>query len=280
MKRILSVATVLASLATTGSADPFDWTAGPFDMPESAIYDAPHDRIVLSVIGGHPGMADGNGLLALVSPEGAILDPDWVTGLDAPKGMAILGDTLLVTDLTRLHEIDLSTGQIQRSLEVEDTMFLNDITADGQQAFVSDLMANRIWRYAAGALTLWLEDETLAHPNGLLLDGDRLIVGSWGPGIREDFTTQEPGALLSVDLATKAVETLVHRLGNLDGVARIGDVLLVNDWITGQLFEIAADGTATVVAQYPAGLADISTHGDRVFLPSMLEGTLSARSYP
>ncbi|WP_424969315.1 hypothetical protein [Dinoroseobacter sp. S76] len=272
-------AALWTSFATPAAADPFHWTAGPFDMPESAIFDAVQDRIILSVIGGHPGAADGDGTLALLSPEGEILDPQWVTGLDAPKGMAILGDSLLVADLTRLHEVDLASGEILRSLELEGASFLNDVTSDGAQAFVSDLMTNRIWRYHGGEMTLWLEADALAHPNGLLLDGERLLVGSWGSGMRDDFTTEQPGALLSVDLATKAVHPLVPNLGNLDGVARIGETLLVNDWITGALFAIAADGTVTLKTEFPAGLADISAHGDRLFLPSMLEGSLSVLTY-
>ena len=117
MNHILtSIATVLIGLTSPLHADPASWTAGPFDMPESAIFDATHDRIIVSVIQGHPGEADGNGHLALLSPDGEISDPSWITGLDAPKGMAIVGETLLVADLTRLHEIDLATGNSSAQL--------------------------------------------------------------------------------------------------------------------------------------------------------------------
>ncbi len=281
MNQILtSIATVLIGLTSPLHADPASWTAGPFDMPESAIFDATHDRIIVSVIHGHPGEADGNGHLALLSPNGEISDPSWITGLDAPKGMAIVGETLLVADLTRLHEIDLATGTLLRSLDVEGAVFLNDITSDGEQAYVSDFMGNRIWYYQAGDMTVWLEDEALAHPNGLFLDEERIVVGSWGQGLRDDFSTEVPGALLAVDLETQAISTIVPSLGNLDGVVRIGDVLLVSDWITGQLFEVSADGTHTLVAEYPAGLADIAAYNNTLILPFMLEGNVSLQTYP
>jgi sugar lactone lactonase YvrE len=274
------IAAVLTGLTSPLHADPASWTAGPFDMPESAIFDATHDRIIVSVIHGHPGEADGNGHLALLSPDGEISDPSWITGLDAPKGMAIVGETLLVADLTRLHEIDLATGTFLRSLDVEGAVFLNDITSDGEQAYLSDFMGNRIWHYQGGEMTVWLEDEALAHPNGLYLDEERLVVGSWGQGMRDDFSTEIPGSLLAVDLETQAISTIVPSLGNLDGIVRIGDTLLVSDWITGQLFEVDADGAHTVVAEYPAGLADIAAYGNTLVLPSMLEGNVSARAYP
>lgn len=275
--QVTHCAVILTTLATPVFAESVDWTAGPFDMPESAIFDEDREQLILSVMGGHPGAADGNGSLALLSVEGAVLDAEWVTGLDAPKGMAILGDTLFVADLTRLHEIDLDTGRLIKSHAVEGAVFLNDVTGDTEQAFISDLMTHQIWRYADGHMTLWLEDEALAHPNGLLLDNDRLVVGSWGQGMRDDFTTEVPGALLSVRLADQKITTIVPALGNLDGVVRMGDVLLVNDWITGDVFEVAADQSVSVMARYPAGLADIAAHGEVLFLPSMLEGTLSAR---
>lgn len=275
----LLFATLVVHVTLPAAADPGLWTAHAFDMPESAIYDAARDRIVVSVIGGHPGEADGNGVLAVLSPDGAIVNDAWITGLDAPKGMAIVGDRLLVADLTRLHEIDLAKGTLTRSLDVAGAVFLNDVTSDGARTFVSDFMTHRIWEYAGGEMNVWLETPELAHPNGVLLDQDRLLVASWGTGMRDDFSTETPGSLLSVSLADLDISILAHDLGNLDGVVRIGDAFLVNDWITGALFQVGADGQAIQVEQYAPGLADIAAHGDMLLLPSMLEGTVSAEVY-
>ena len=281
MKHVFATITAaLLGLSSPLMADTPHWTVDGLDMPESAIFDPTHQRLIVSVMVGHPGKADGNGHLALLSANGEVLDPNWVTGLDAPKGMAIVGDTLLIADLTRLHEVDLQTGKLLRSLNVPDAVFLNDITSDGEQAFVSDFMRHQIWQYRAGEMSLWLEDTALAHPNGLLLDDTRLVVGSWGQGMREDFSTEEPGALLAVDLETQAITPIVPDLGNLDGVVRINDALLVNDWITGQLFEVGSDGTVNRTAEYAAGLADIAAYNNTLFLPSMLEGSISAQPYP
>ncbi|MEJ6395817.1 hypothetical protein V8J82_21340 [Gymnodinialimonas sp. 2305UL16-5] len=281
MKLLIALCLSVAVTSLTPSlADPADWTTGPFDMPESAIYDPIHDRIVLSVMGGDPGAADGDGTLALLSPDGAVLDRAWVAGLDAPKGMAIVGTTLLVADLTRLHEIDLATGTVMRSLDLEGAVFLNDVTSDGTRAFVSDLMANRIWLYTDGLALPWLQNDRLAHPNGLLLEEDRLLVGSWGEGLRADFSTEMPGALLAVDLSDREITVLADAVGNLDGIVRLNGALLVNDWITGALFRIEADGTAHVIAEHAPGLADIGAYEDMLLLPAMLDGTLSAQTVP
>ncbi|SMP23684.1 hypothetical protein [Shimia sagamensis] len=281
MKNILPTLTAgTLCIATSVLADPSGWTSGAFDMPESAIYDEARDRIVVSVIAGHPGEADGNGALALLSPEGDVIDPNWITGLNAPKGMAILENTLLVADLTQLHEVNLTTGTLQHSWEVDGAVFLNDIASDTKKAYISDFMANQIWRYEAGEITSWLVSDTLSHPNGLYLDGDELLVGSWGQGMQSDFSTEHPGSLLAVNLDDQEISVIAEQVGNLDGIARIGDKLFVNDWITGDLFEVQADGSVASVAKFAPGLADIAAFGNALLLPSMLEGTISMQSFP
>ncbi|GIT89938.1 ATP/GTP-binding protein [Jannaschia pagri] len=268
-----------AALPAPVVADDLRWTAGPFDMPESAVFDPEQNHIVLSIIGGDPGAADGSGGLAVLSPDGQMLDADWVTGLDAPKGLALLGDHLLVSDLTHLHVIDRVTGTRIQSLKAPGAVFLNDVTTDGTQAFISDMMTDSIWRYADGALTMWMQDPALSHPNGLLLDGDRLVVGSWGAGLRDDFSTERAGDLLAVDLTTQALTVLAPELGNLDGIVRMGADLMVSDWITGALIKVGATGPETV-AQYGPGLADIARLGDALILPLMLDGRVEVRSTP
>ena len=270
------------AMALAGSAVVAEenWTTGNFDMPESAIFDPVRGKIVLSTIIGDPGGVDGQGSLVILTPEGAVINPAWTTGLDAPKGMGIVGDVLLVADLTRLHEIDLTTGEIRRSLTLPEAVFLNDVTSDGGVAYVSDLMTDSLWRYADGEVTLWLNDPLLAHPNGVFLDQDRLLVGSWGAGLRDDFTTEVPGSLLSVSLETKEISVVAPEVGNIAGITRIGDAIIVSDWVTGKLFEVSDTGEARETGQFQPGLADISSQGGTLYLPMMLDGTLVSLSYP
>jgi hypothetical protein len=275
----ISTGLAIAVFASAALAED-SWVTHEFDMPESAIVDAAHNRIILSEMVGNPAAADGTGRLVLLSNDGAVLNAAWTTSLDAPKGMGIIGDTLLVADLTRLHVIDLATGTIRGSITAPGAVFLNDVTAEGTVAYISDMMTDSIWRYANGSLTLWLHDPKLSHPNGLLLDGKRLLVGSWGAGLRDDFTTEVPGTLLSVALDSKEISTLAPNVGNIDGIAQIGDRIIVSDWVTGGLIEVGADGTAQQIAQYAPGLADIAAQGDRLLLPMMLDGTLMSVDTP
>lgn len=96
-----------------------------------------------------------------------------------------------------------------------------------------------------------------------------------GAGIRDDFTTETPGAL-----DTQKITVVAADIGNLDGVTRMGPSIIVNDWITGAVFAVSDDGEVSKVAQHKPGLADISSDENTLYLPMMLNGTLLAVSYP
>lgn len=266
---------LFALLATTAAAEP-RWEVRSFDMPESVLHDAARDRLVVSEIRGGPGDLDGAGGLVLLSTSGEVIDRAWAEGMNAPKGLALMGDRLLVADLDSLRVLDADTGATLDVLSPEGATFLNDVTVLGEAAYVTDLMTHTIWRYDGRELARWLEDDRLAHPNGIFAQGGRLIVGSWGAGLSEDFTTEAPGGLLTVDPVTQAIADLAPGLGNIDGIAEMNGELIVSDWVTGALLRVASNGSSETISIYPAGLADISATGSTVYLPHMLEGQVEA----
>ncbi|TGS80292.1 ATP/GTP-binding protein, partial [Mesorhizobium sp. M2D.F.Ca.ET.178.01.1.1] len=86
------------------------WRAAGFDQPESALFDAANNRIVVSNIAGNPGEADGNGYLSVLSLDGKLVTRHWTDGMDAPKGMALSGGKLYVADITKVRVVDLASG--------------------------------------------------------------------------------------------------------------------------------------------------------------------------
>lgn len=269
-------AVLVAALSSTAAQAGSLWSAEGFDMPESVLHDPGNGRLVVSVMQGAPNAADGNGRLALLSTDGTVIDADWTTGMDAPKGLALMDGKIYAADLTQLRVVDADTGALLASLPAEGAVFLNDVTTNGREIFVSDMMTDTIWRYADGTFGKWLETPELEHPNGLLWDDGRLLVGSWGKGLNNDFTTEAPGSLLSIDPETKAISIVASNVGNIDGIVRLDGRLVLNDWINGKVFEIGADGTVTGILQEAAGLADISAANGALYLPHMLEGRIEA----
>ncbi|TPJ25534.1 SMP-30/gluconolactonase/LRE family protein [Mesorhizobium sp. B2-7-2] len=281
MKHLIA-STVFAAISVSVAQAGELWRATGFEQPESALVDTAHNRIVVSNIVGNPGAVDGNGYLSLLSMDGKVVSRHWVDGMDAPKGMAIAGGRLYAADITKVRVVDLASGRLVETIDVPGAVFLNDMTADGAgKVYVSDMLADTIYRIDGDRPELFVKDALLASPNGVFADGDRLIVASWGKGIdKTDFSTAEPGGLLSVDLATRKVAPLpgAQKFADLDGVVAIGDTIYATAYMTGTLYGYKRGGAPTAIAQFKPGSADIGTDGRRIFVPLMGEGEVVALS--
>lgn len=268
--------TVLASaFAMTAQAETI-WSAEGFDWPESAIVLQETGQIVVSNMVGSPLEPDGNGFLSLLSASGEVIEKQWITGMHAPKGMAIAGGHLFAADLDTLRIVDLATGTLVNSIKVDGAGLLNDVTSDGENVYISDMLTHTIWRYSDGSVEPILQGGSLTHPNGLLWDQDRLLIGNWGPGMKEDFSTDAPGDLIAWTPGTDKVEVIVSQLANIDGVIRLNGKFLVNDWITGEIFEVSDSGDVSKTAQFGQGLADIGAGDGVILMPHMLTGKVEA----
>lgn len=279
----LIASTAFAAIAFVSTAQAGElWRAIGFEQPESALVDAAHNRIVVSNIVGNPGAADGNGYLSLLSMDGKVIARHWVDGMDAPKGMAISGDKLYAADITKVRVVDLASGRLVETIDVPGAVFLNDMTEDGAgKLYVSDMLADTIYRIDGDRPEPFVKDPLLASPNGVFADDGRLIVASWGKGINKtDFSTAEPGGLLSVDLATKKVTPLpgAQNFADLDGVIAMGDTIYATAYMTGTLYSYKPGRAPTAVAQFKPGSADIGTDGEKIFVPLMGEGEVVALS--
>jgi len=279
MKQLFTLTLLTCCVATyTAASQPTPtWQQTGFEQPESALVDPITGKIYISNIAGQPMEQNAQGYISQLNTDGTVQEKYWASGLNAPKGMAIVDNHLLVTDIDRLRVFDLITG-IQTQEFKADAGMLNDIATDtAGNAYISDMLSSQLFLYRDGKLELWLNSEDLQHPNGVFVDGDDLIVATWGHPIAEDFTTTTPGSLIRISLADKSLQPIIggEQLGNLDGVVKIGDAFWVSDWINGALYKIA-DGRAEKITQYPIGLADINIGGGLLFLPLMLDGEVLA----
>ncbi len=255
------------------------WETAGFKNPESALPDAEAGVVYVSNVNGEGTAKDGNGFISKVSPDGKVQAMEWVTGLDAPKGMAKAGGKLFVADIDKLVEIDIASGKAVKRYDANGAKFLNDVAADAEgHVYVSDMATNTIWRLAGGTFDVFVADAKLESPNGLLVEGDRLIVGAWGV-MGEGFATKVPGHLKTVALKDKAIAPLGSGkpVGNLDAVEPLADgVYLVTDWMAGKVLRIAADGTAVELADLGPGTADLGYDraSKTAFIPQMKTGML------
>ncbi len=212
------------------------WSTSGFSNPESVLLAPGGDFLYVSNVAGEGDARDGNGFISKVSLDGAILEREWVKGLDAPKGLAIAGKRLFVSDVTALVEIDIATGKVLARHEAEGAGFLNDVAVAPRGAvLVSDSAGSRIYEWRKGRMSIWLEDALLRSVNGLLPEKDRLLV-----------TTMQ-GTLLAVDWKSRAITVLAEGLGNADGIVALGkENYLVSEW-PGRMFHVRADGSSRVL---------------------------------
>lgn len=220
---------------------------------ESAVYDRTNDVIYASVIGNRE---PGDGSIATVSTDGKLLNVQFVTGLNDPKGIAITKDKLYVSDVTELVEADIKTGKVLNKYTVEGIEFLNDVAiAPDGAIYVSDTRASKIYKLdSKGKFGLWLADPKLDSPNGLLVqgDGNTMYVASWGGA-------PEGGRVSKLDINTKKIETVTEIIGNLDGIRPYDkNNLIISDWRSGKVHLMNYDGTTQEVVQVGQSVGDIA----------------------
>lgn len=199
---------------------------------ESVIYNEVANILYVANIQGDPTAKDGKGFISKLTTDGKIETLEWIKGLNAPKGMGIIGNKLFVTDITDIVEIDIEKGKIIKKYPVKGADFLNDITTDVATGTVyfTDMKKNKIQTLATktGAIADFIAADSLGSPNGLyFLDANTLMLATNGDS-----------KFKKIDLATKQVSVVTEGIDAGDGVEKVGEnAYLVSSW-TGEVFYI------------------------------------------
>jgi sugar lactone lactonase YvrE len=274
---------LLASSSLSVAANSLEpaWETKQLQAPESVIYDKRTNLLFVSNVNGAPNEKNGKGFISTLALDGSVVQLHWVDGLHAPKGLAIVGNILYVADIDQLLEVDINSGKVIKRHLAPQAQFLNDVAADNQgNVYVSDMLTNTLYKLAAGDFSVWLQSEALEYPNGLHIQGDELIVGSWGVMV-DGFKTDVAGHLKAVSLRTKTIKSLGNgtSVGNLDGVEADGQGnFYVTDWFNGGLFKIDTQGNAEKLLTLAQGSADLDVvlSEKLLLIPMMLDNTLVA----
>jgi hypothetical protein len=261
-----------------------------FQGPESAKYDAELDVWYVSNVNGSPTGRDGNGYISRLKGDGTVDSLKFIVGgangakLDAPKGLALQGDTLWVADITNLRAFDRKTGAMVASVAVKGAKFLNDIALGEDGLYLTDTGVegadfkhtgpDRVYRIGPNhAVSVAVESDSLAGPNGIAWDatGRRFIVV---PFLGKTVVAWSPGS--------KTVTPLGSTKGQLDGVELLdGGRLLFTSWADSSL-DLLDNGTVTPVSTGLPSPADIGvdTKRNRVAIPLLMENRVEFRALP
>lgn len=250
--------------------------------PESIIYSHIHGAFFVSnVASGNPVETKPVGYLSKISKDGKVINAKWITGLHAPKGLAIVGDDLYVSDVTRVHKVSISKSKILKTFTVKNSKFLNDTVADAKgNIYISDMFSNIIYRIQNDKLSQWVQDPKLEGSNGLFTDGkEHLLVVKWGNGVDpKTFATTSPGDMATIPFSNTAdIHVNKEIQGNLDGLTVDSKgVLWISDWMNGNIFTMTKQGKVKKMFNMGQGTADISVAKelDLLMIPQMNQSKL------
>jgi sugar lactone lactonase YvrE len=210
--------------------------------PESVLWDAASDVYFVSNINGNPSVKDNNGFISRLRPDGTIDSLHFIQGgrggvtLNAPKGLAVRGDTLWVTDIDAARAFSATTGAPIASVAVPGAVFLNDpafgpdgslyITDTGigfdAKFNMSHPGPDRIFKIAPDRkVSVAVQGDTLKGPNGITWDaknGRFIVVSNNGPYV----FGWKPGDAAPTVIATGP--------GGFDGVELSDGMLYVSSW--------------------------------------------------
>lgn len=201
--------------------------------PESVLYDRGRQLIYVANVNMDPWGKDGNGFISKMDLEGNIIDLEWVSGLNGPKGMGVLETSLFVADIDEVVEISIESGQIVNRFKVEGVPTLNDITIGDNAVYISGSDSNKVFELKNGTITEIMSGD-YGRPNGLFWEPERLLM-----------LTSNSSTLKSIDLTTGDITDLVDGLGHGDGIVPVGNGdYLASSW-RGEVFYIDDDWTST-----------------------------------
>ncbi|MGD9401187.1 MAG: SMP-30/gluconolactonase/LRE family protein [bacterium] len=207
--------------------------------PESVAYD-PQRKVyyVSNYDAFNPSMGQGLQYVSVISEDGRIENPQWVGGINNPTGIAVAGDRLMVVERGGLVEISTGAGEISQRHAIVNAGMPNDIAVDDRGNFyISDPPRGIIYRFSGGEFEEWLGGDEVSDPNGLIVDGDRLVWGNNGDT-----------CLKSADLETREVNTIANLgSGIIDGVKLDGEGnYIVSHW-RGKVYRVSPSGEVVKV---------------------------------
>jgi DNA-binding beta-propeller fold protein YncE len=235
MKKILTAMALMTTLNLLAqhALEKIWQTDSKLKFPEAVVFDPDGKFLYVSNVGENLLAKDGKGSIGKIGLDGKIITVNWVTGLDAPKGLGLYHHLLYAADLNEVVVIDVDKATIVQRIPVEGARLLHNIAIDSKGVvYVSDMFAGTVSRIENGKAIEYLSN--LRAPAGLALDGNDLYIYT-GDG------------LLKAD-AEKKLTTIAKGLdGRANGLAMVRkDEFILTSW-GGVVYYVSADGSSQVL---------------------------------
>lgn len=209
------------------------WETGEAQLitPECATYDPEMNIFYISNLNRDNEM-ENDGYISIVNADGSVKNARWVEGLTSPLGNDFYNGHLFVNDGGNIVKINIESGNVIEKISVEGATDLNGIDIDeAGNIYAADSDGNKIYKVTQdGEVTLLFEGGELNEPNGVFIKDEELIVAS-----------MSGNSLLSFNLETNQIKTLVEGIGGADGIVQLeGGHFLTSNW-SGEIYFISND---------------------------------------
>lgn len=236
------------------------------NIPESVLPDFAKNILYVSIIDGGGWDADGKGGIAKLSLSGKTIDLNFITGLNAPKGLGKFGNRLYAADIGKVAVIDINKRKVEKKIVIPDGSGLNDITvSDKGVVYVSDSKTSKIWKIENDEPFLFLEN--VKGANGVKAIGNDLIYAE--------------GKDLKKADADKKVSLIATVTEGIDGIEPVGNGdFIVTSWV-GYIYYVHSDGKVETLLEthdQKINAADIGYNPGKkiVYVPTFMHKTVAA----
>lgn len=238
--------TTMPMAMTSSGAEPASMSilARAFELPNlggagAVVHDEEQDVYFVS----------GTGFVARVSPEGKVLEKNFIDGVKSPRGMVIHGVELWIADGTSVRVFDRVTGASVRTIDLakHGAAYLNHLAVGGDDAvYVTDTDLRikgtrervragdgRIFRVTReGRVEVAIHGEELRSPAGIAWDGTRFLVAqaygseivSWQPGHHAKAVLRGPGAYEGLTILPNGIVIVTSRNDDALHVGTTGEL--------------------------------------------------------
>lgn len=200
-------------------------------VPESVLLDVNNQRLYVSNIDGKNAWEkDGKGSISILTLSGKILNPVWIKGLHAPKGMSMFQEYLIVADVDSVVIIDVVKGQVIKKIFVEGAKALNDVVCNKRgDMYVTDSKENKVFYIDAMKLTPELYLEGLSVVNGITYADKILYI-------------VDAGALFKIGKNKEKIKIADGMEGRTDGVEMIDENNFIVSCWEGAVWHVKSNG--------------------------------------
>ena len=208
---------------------------------------------------GGPTERDNNGFITKLDETGKVLKLKFIEGgtdgvtLHSPKGLAILGKTLYVADISTVRTFDLATGRPLGDIDLSALKadFLTGLAMDGAGLlYIADTGSNTILKVdtrRGSKPAVFVKDAALAGPHGLAVNPATglLVAVSWNEG--KIFEVARDGAL-KVLFSNSFFNARFSNLAGVDFDA-FGN-MYVSDFSQGKVMRIDPEFRIQTIAEF------------------------------